>query len=143
MRARHRKYALSVVPRDEGGYGVALRQHGEDAPEEGPQIVAVHGVALEGVIDRVLLAIKSTGSRASALRADRKDPFILDEETGIRLGLLMLAIRPLRKPSRIMAMSNATTSMTTEEAYYWFSRCADVDIGRRARRALRVLLAEA
>jgi hypothetical protein len=65
----------------------------------------------------------------------------LDEESGVRLGLLFLATKRLRKFGRIETISGAIWAMGAEEAYYWFSKCMDVAAGRRARRALRLLLA--
>lgn len=47
----------------------------------------------------------------------------------------------MRKTARIDAISHGTAAMGAEEAYYWYARCAAPEEGRRARRALRILLA--
>ncbi|MBX6754322.1 MAG: hypothetical protein IRY86_08825 [Thermorudis peleae] len=66
----------------------------------------------------------------------------LSETVGVRLGLLFLALRPLRRIERMERVAMGVRAMTDEEAYYWFSKCATRDTGRSARRALRLLLAE-
>ena len=36
----------------------------------------------------------------------------------------------------------AVAGMTEEEAYYWFSKMTDHDVGRRSQKAMRILLAK-
>jgi ABC-type uncharacterized transport system YnjBCD ATPase subunit len=93
-------------------------------------------------VDRTLATLRQAGYRASDLSKARTAPFLLDEDAGVRLGLLFIAAKPMRKSNRIEAISGAIWTMGLEEAYYWFSKCADGVGGRRARRALRLLLAE-
>ena len=66
---------------------------------------------------------------------------VLNEESGVRLGLLMLAVKPLRKSSRMTDISEQVQSMASEEAYYWFSKSTDHQVGRRSQKAMRILLA--
>jgi hypothetical protein len=94
------------------------------------------------VFDRVADAVRASGGRPSDVRHDRKAPFPLDEETAVRLGLLFLAIKPLRKTARIETIRDATAAMSPEEAYYWYAKCASAATGRRAQRAFRILLAQ-
>ena len=61
---------------------------------------------------------------------------------GVRLGLLFLAVKPLRKVDRMSSISSQIHGMTEEEAYYWFSKSTAASTARRAQRAMRVLLAE-
>ena len=58
----------------------------------------------------------------------------------MRLGLVMLAVKPLSKASRIEAISHGIRTMPPEEAYYWYSKCTARDASERAQKALRVLL---
>ena len=60
----------------------------------------------------------------------------------MRLGLLFLAVKPLRKVTRMASISEQVRGMADEEAYYWFSKATDGATARRAQRAMRVLLAE-
>jgi hypothetical protein len=139
---------------DEYGLGLyqqpvrSLRLRSGQAPsrvtkDQEPQLVVrIWGAAFRSTVDRVLAALKDNGYRASELSKTRKAPFLLSEESGVRLGLLCMASKPLRKLSRIEAISNAIWAMSPEEAYYWFSKCTDPLTGRRAQRALRILLAD-
>jgi hypothetical protein len=109
---------------------------------EGAQLlVRIWGTAFRASVDRILAALKDNGYRASELLRTRQAPFLLSEESGVRLGLVFLAAKPLRKLSRMEAIGNAIWAMSPEEAYYWFSKCTDLLAGRRAQRALRMLLA--
>jgi len=65
---------------------------------------------------------------------------MLPEPVGVKLALLAAAVAPLRKIQRIEQIADAITRMTYEEACYWYA-WARSDIGRRALRALRILLA--
>ena len=134
--------------RHEGEYGVALyqqavRSRARNPHVEAPRLVArIWGLPFRCTVDRTLAALKANGYRASDLSKARGAPFILDEESGVRLGLLFLATRPLRKFGRIETISGAIWAMGPEEAYYWFSKCTESSNGRRAQRALRILLAQ-
>lgn len=139
-------FALSVVPRDEGDYGLALYQwpvRTNDKRVNRPQrLVEVWGTQLQAVSDHVLEALRKGGYKVTDLSRARREPFYLDEETGLRLGLLFLAVKPLTKLNRIEAISAEMRTMPSEEAYYWFSKCTAVSNAARAQQALRVLLAE-
>jgi hypothetical protein len=66
---------------------------------------------------------------------------VLDESAGVRLALVLLTTGPISKGARVDAMTGAIAHMSTEEAYYWFAKCMGPSASR-ARRALRILLAE-
>jgi hypothetical protein len=143
---RRATFHLEVFPRAGKQYGLVLLEivaapasvRSDQAPRP---VVRIWGSPMQAVFDRVVEAVKTGGGRASDIRADRKAPFILNEETAVRLGLLFLAIKPLRKGTRIEAIREATATMGAEEAYYWFSKCSSALTGRRATRAFRILLA--
>ncbi len=142
---RRTSFQLEVFPRPEKQYGLSLMEI-LSAPsstrknQESHVVVRIWGNPMQSVFDRVVDAVKMGGGRASDIRADRKTPFVLDEETAVRLGLLFLAIKPLRKGARIEAIREAIAIMGTEEAYYWYSKCSSVSNGRRAAKAFRILL---
>lgn len=139
-------FELWVVPRDESDYGLALYQwpvRSNNAPPAGSQrLVELWGIQLRAVSDHVLEALRKAGYKVTDLSRARREPFRLDEETGLRLGLLFLAVKPLTKLSRVEAISAEMRSMPSEEAYYWFSKCTATSNPSRAQQALRVLLAE-
>jgi len=141
-----RSFDLRVLTLSETDYGLELHQRrvngdrGQGDPMR--RVVRIWGTPLTAVLDHVLEGIKKNGYRGSDLRANRQTPFRLDEARGVRLGLLFMAVKPLRKLARIEMIPAAVRQMETEETYYWFSKCARSADGRRACRALRILMAE-
>lgn len=147
QRATPKPFELRVEVDRSGDYGLALfrlpaRGESLNGSGDGWQLVArVQGTPLRAVMDQVLAAIKQGGYRASDLARSRKAPFALGEEPGVRLGLLLLAVKPLRKSTRMTDISEQIQAMAEEEAYYWFSKATDDRAGRRSQKAMRILLA--
>jgi hypothetical protein len=139
-------FELHVIPLTGRRYGLALVEIGASGARnkdgELHSVVRIWGSPMQAVFDKVVEAVKVKGGRASDIRPDRKAPFQLDEETAVRLGLLFLAIKPLRKVARMEAIRDATAAMSAEEAYYWYSKCSSAAAGRRATKAFRILLAQ-
>src|SRR5947209_1233340 len=141
-------FKLRVQVNGESQYGLALfqkphRDQGRNgATEDWQLVVRVHGQPLKAVLDQVLATIKKAGYRPADLSRGREEPFTLAESLGVRLGLLFLAVKPLRKASRMGDISEQVQGMTDEEAYYWFSKTTSAGTGRRAQKAMRLLLAE-
>lgn len=100
------------------------------------------GTTLKAVADAVLEALRLNGYAATDLGIKRREPFQLTEESGVRLALIFLAIRPISKISRIEEISRGIRSMTSEELYYWFAKCTGGTSSDKAQKALRMLLAE-
>ena len=142
-----RTFELRVEVEQTGDYGLALyrlpaRGESRNGSGDGWQLVArVHGTPMRAVMDQILAALKQAGYRPSDLSRSRKVPFQLSEERGVRLGLLLLAVKPLRKSTRMTDISEQIQSMAEEEAYYWFSKVSDHQVGRRSQKAMRILLA--
>jgi len=59
----------------------------------------------------------------------------------VPLALLFLAVKPLKKTTRIEQISNAICGMRVEESFCWFGRCVADKCNRRSQKALRVLQA--
>ena len=141
-------FELRIAPEGAHDYGLALyripsRGESRDGSGDGWELVVrIQGTPLRAVMDQVLTAIKQAGYRPADLSRGRKTPFLLNEELGVRLGLLMLAVKPLRKSSRMVDVSEQVQSMATEEAYYWFSKSTDQHVARRSQKAMRILLAK-
>jgi len=141
-------FELRVQPNGESQLGLALFQkpHRDldrtGKVEEWQLVVRVHGQPLKAVLDQVLATIKRAGYKAADLSRGREKPFHLTESLGVRLGLLFLAVKPLRKTSRMGDMSEQIQGMTEEETYYWFSKITDTRQGRRSQKAMRILLAK-
>jgi len=102
------------------------------------------GDPLRAVADHLLHALRANGYKATDLAraAGSDDPFYLDELTGLRLALILLAVKPLTRHDRIEAIGQGVRAFGDEEAYYWFSKCSAGPDAARAQTALRILLAE-
>ncbi|MBV8383899.1 MAG: hypothetical protein JOZ63_14920 [Planctomycetaceae bacterium] len=142
-----RPFELRVLANGDAQYGLVLFQkphRGRDADgkSDAPKmVVKVNGTPLKAVLDQVLLAIKRAGYKPSELSRSREEPFDLPEDLGVRLGLLFLAVKPLRKTSRMADISEQIQGMTEEESYYWYSKVTDASRGVRSQKAFRILLA--
>ena len=140
-----RPFDLRVVPREGTDYGLALYQlpiaANGDEPREMQRLVELWGTPLQAVADHVLAALRKGGYKVTDLSPTRRKPFYLDEETGVRLGLLFLAVKPISRLRRIEEISLGVRAMPGEEAYYWFSKCTAAGSAQRAQQALRILLA--
>jgi hypothetical protein len=139
-------FELRVEPGTATDYGLVLYRLPARGERQGDgdrwqSVVRVQGVPMRAVMDQILATIRQAGYRPSDLARSRKVPFALSEELGVRLGLLMLAVKPLRKTARMSDVSEHVRGMTAEEAYYWFSKVTDGRQGRRSQKALRILLA--
>jgi hypothetical protein len=141
-------FELRVQPNEESRYELALfqkphRGSSRNGHSEDWHLVAkIHGQPLRSVLDQVLATIRKAGYKPSDLSRGREKPFVLREDLGVRLGLLFLAVKPLRKPSRMGDISEQVQGMAEEEAYYWFSKMTDHRLGRRSQKAMRILLAK-
>lgn len=135
-------FDLEVLRREGGGYGLTLRQLKRNGSKPEPiPVVRAWGMPLRAVTDSVLQALKDSGYRQDDLKSSRKTPFHLREQVGVRLGLLLLAVKPLRRHVRVEQVAEGVRRMPDEEAYYWYSKCTTKTNARRAQHALRVLLA--
>lgn len=140
-------FELRVQANGDAHYGLALfqkphREHDASGKvEDWQMVVRIHGQPMRAVLDQVLATIKKAGYKPSDLARTRTKPFSLTESQGVRLGLLFLAVKPLRKATRMGDISEQVQGMTEEEAYYWFSKVTQRSSGVRSQRALRILLA--
>ena len=148
-------FELRVLPNTHhhSTYALALYQRFVESPgaqrvfyrEEPPQmqcIVEISGSVLRTIADSILDALRRSGYKATELNANRRDPFLLSEEAGVRVGLLFLCVKPIGKVNRIEQISEGVRRMTGEEVYYWYSKCTTKATADRAQKALRVLLAD-
>ena len=97
---------------------------------------------LHALADVIIETLRQNGYKATDLGAARRAPFLLNEASGVRLGLIFLAVRPLSKANRIEQISQGVRVMTNEELFYWYSKCTTGAASDRAQKALRVLLSD-
>jgi hypothetical protein len=138
---RHSAYALALYQRFVETPG-AQRVLYRDEPPQMQRVVEISGSILRTIADSILDALKRSGYKATDLGAHRREPFLLSEEAGVRLGLLFLCVKPIGKVNRIEAIADGVRRMTSEEVYYWYSKCTTKTTADRAQKALRVLLAD-
>lgn len=111
-------------------------------PPQRRLVCELGGTPLKAIADAVLEALRLNGYAATDLSIKRRAPFQLTEESGVRLALIFLAIRPIAKVARIEEISRGIRAMTGEEMYYWFAKCTSAGAAEKAQRALRLLLSE-
>lgn len=133
-------FELKVYPVGDVELGVELFQSSNGDAEH--LVVRSWGPRLQAVGDHLLDAIRAAGYRPADLKRNRRKPFSLPEKVGVRLGLVLLATKPLRKIRRIEDISTVVREMSDDEAYYWYAKCTDPNHGRRAQRAFRDLLSD-
>lgn len=146
------EFALRVVPEAGGRYRLAFtqtlaesqRQHALYSPPASPLRVRVElgGETLRALAEVILEALRRNGYRPTDLHAACREPFRLDEPTGVRLGLIFLAVKPLSRVARIESIVQGVRAMAAEELYYWYSKCTGGPAAERAQKALRILLAD-
>lgn len=118
----------------------AQRRLYRQAPDQMERVVELGDIALRAVADQVLEALRENGYKATDLTPNRRESFSLQEESGVCLGLLFLAVKPVRKVRRIEVISTGIRDMTSEELYYWFSKCTSRVKAEQAKKAFRILL---
>lgn len=137
-----RGFRLVVRPGRGEAFGVTLE---ESYSEYGGAITAPVCAATPAqagrVVDALFVAIRKAGHKPSVLAFRRKAPIRLGEAEGVRLALVLLATQPIAKHGRVRALVTGINAMSTEETYYWYSKCMGLE-GHRARKALRILLAD-
>lgn len=147
------EFELRVLPLNGGQYRLAFTQNLVDAVPAQPVLyhfpvpkarveVELGGDTLKAIADQIIEALRLNGYKPTDLNISRRAPFRLDEATGVRLGLIFLAIRRISKSSRVEAISQGIRMMTPEELYYWYSKCTGGPHAERAQVALRTLLAD-
>lgn len=106
------------------------------------RVARLRGMALHLVWDHLYGLLRRGAAKPDFLSpARRLRRARLSEEVGVRLALLAAAVAPLRRPDRIERIAAAIAEMSYEETCYWYAHVRG-DQGRRALRALRLLLAE-
>ena len=133
-------FELRLFPHGDTGFGVELTQDRNGRTER--KVVRCWGSNLVAVHDHLLDALKNSGHRPTDLKRTRRKPFALPETVGVRLGLLLLAVKPLRKTRRIEDVSMAVRELADDEAFYWYAKTIDSRHGRRAQRAFRDLMSD-
>jgi hypothetical protein len=137
-----RGFRLTVKPGSGETYGLTIEEtYGEATPALTATVVTLAPQQTGRVMDALFAAVKRSGHQSSVLTFTRKVPIRLTEPDGVRLALILLTTQPIAKHERVRALVAGINAMSTEETYYWYSKCVGVDASR-ARKALRILLSD-
>ncbi|NED58710.1 hypothetical protein G3I24_48475 [Micromonospora aurantiaca] len=139
-----RAFRLTVHPAAKGdSYGVSIDEtYGDNGSVLAAPVITTTPGQTGRVIDALLAAVRSSGHAGSVLAFNREAAIRLDEAAGVRLALILLTTQPVSKHDRVRALVAGLNAMSVEETYYWYAKCLGPD-APRARKALRVLLADA
>jgi hypothetical protein len=146
------EFELRVVPAGDNQYRLAFTQNLVEVVPDQPFLYApktkvrveveLGGDTLKAIADHIIESLRQNGYKPTDLKVSRREPFLLNEETGVRLGLIFLAVRRISKSNRIEAISHGIRSMTSEELFYWYCKCTGRPNTERAQAALRTLLSD-
>lgn len=137
-----RGFRIVVRPGRGEAFGVTLEEsYGEYGGAITAPVCTATPAQAGRVVDAVFVAIRKSGHKPGVLAFRRKAPIRLGEAEGVRLALVLLATQPIAKHGRVRALVTGINAMSTEETYYWYSKCMGLE-GHRARKALRTLLAD-
>ncbi|MFG1827147.1 hypothetical protein ACGFIJ_32105 [Microbispora bryophytorum] len=137
-----RGFRLIVQPGRGETYGLTIEEtYGEAGSVLATAVVTLTPQQTGRVVDALFAAMRRSGHPPSVLTFTRKAPIRLAEPDGVRLVLILLATQPIAKHERVRTLVAGINAMSTEETYYWYSKCIGVD-ANRARKALRILLSD-
>lgn len=136
-----RTFRLNVSPVTNDSYGVELTETYGTGNGPSTPVLSASAPQVSRVLDAVIASLKASGHTAGRLTTQRDAPIPLEEPAGVRLALTLFATQPVTKHDRIRALVAGVNAMSVEETYYWYAKCVGSD-GSRARRALRLLLAD-
>jgi len=136
-------YELRVRPLTDDRYKCELRADpvaDSDASKrrKSVKVSSLGGWRLDVALGFIQRILKKEGYPVSSLTRNRKSPFHLGEEGGVKLDLAFRAIKDLQKRSKIEEVLAAIETMSREEALYWHSQL-EQDNGKREKRGLKAM----
>lgn len=104
------------------------------------KVTTLRGKRQQAVHRLVVTVLDSAGIEpASVTRGEGSA--MLSEASGVRLTIAFLAIKNLQKYDKITTVADSIARMSSEECYYWHSKCRSPS-NPNGIKALRVLLAD-
>lgn len=135
-----RVFRLNILPASNEIYGLALEEtYGQDGHTLATSVITTTAAQTTRVIDTVVAAVRTAGHQPSVLAFSRTKPIPLDEPSGVRLALILIATQPVTKHERVRALVAGINAMSVEESYYWYAKCLGAEASN-ARKALRTLI---
>jgi hypothetical protein len=99
------------------------------------------GARLRSVLQLLKESIQETNLDSSDITRTGNETIFLREETGIRVSLAFMGIKPLRRVDRMRRIARGISRMSIEECYYWYAKCRSPK-NPNGTKALRVLLSD-
>jgi len=143
-----RQFELKVfkIKRDDLGLSFSERPSKGDKSSKSKKgkvkEIKIWGLSLKVITETLLNTLRKQGYQPTALTLKRREPFRLDENAGVKMGLFFFTLKPLRKVSRMEEIITGIERMSDEEAFYWYAKCANGKNAQRSRKALRILLSD-
>ena len=137
----HRGFRLVVQPVDTDSYGLLILET-NSLPEHSAIVARLTAELLTPFLGTLRAALRDSGHPPTIVGPSRRKAVALDEAAAIRFALAVNAAAPLTRPIRRLTVIEGVSAMSDEEAYYWYAKTTRKDSGRRALRALRILLAD-
>ncbi len=99
------------------------------------------GARLRSVLQLLEETLQKNDLNSSNITRTGDETLFLREETGIRVSLAFIGVKPLRRIDRMRRIAQGVSGMSMEECYYWYSKCQSPNTPNGAK-ALRVLLSD-
>lgn len=137
----HRGFRLLVQPIDTDSYGLLIEET-NSLPEHSKVVARLTAEQLTPFLGTLRVALRDSGHPLTIIGPSRRKAVPLDEAAAIRFALAVNAAAALTRPIRRLTVIEGVSAMSDEETYYWYAKTTRKDSGRRALRALRILLAD-
>ena len=142
---QERRFILTLDPSGDGdgwGFEVAEVLNGRSRRGREPEtVMAVPRPRAPRLRRYVVEAVTASGYPVHAVGPQRRKPFNLAQDPGVRLVLMLRALAPVRIPARRERIAAGVAAMSPEEALYWYALTTNGN-APRGLRALRTLLAD-
>lgn len=142
---QERRFILTLDPSGDGdgwGFEVAEVLNGRSRQGREPETVMTVPRPRAPRLRRLVVeAVTASGYPVHSVGPQRRKPFNLAQDPGVRLVLMLRALAPVRIPARRERIAAGVAAMSPEEALYWYALTTNGN-APRGLRALRTLLGE-
>lgn len=142
--ARGFELVVAASDRPDGRYAVALIET-NGRPDSGREIARLPADRLDAAQPALADALRGSRQPRTVLKATRRSPIPLSEDSGVRVALAISAIAGVIKPGRTARLIDGISRLSDEECFYWYAHtigATDEPTRRRRLKALRIFLAQ-
>lgn len=105
------------------------------------KVSKLSGSRLRSILQLIDETLREADIKPEKITSTGSATVLLPEETGVRLSLGFIGIKPLRRVDRMRDIAREVARMSLEECYYWNAKCRSPNSSGGAK-ALRTLLTE-